>query len=109
MADQGMKCYHFLVRPLLLAVVAALAVSSSACRGTMQEEDLSDHATKARIETLLRGRRDLDLKYVTVDVNAGAATISGIVPNGDQLRIIRRLVARVRGVDHVLNNLIIQE
>jgi osmotically-inducible protein OsmY len=75
----------------------------------MQEEDLSDHAVKARIETLLRGRRDLDLKYVTVDVNAGAATISGIVPNGDQLRVIRRLVARVRGVEHVLNNLIIQE
>ncbi len=109
MTGQALKCYHFPVRPLLLAVLAALAVGTSACRGTMQEEDLSDHATKARIETLLRGRRDLDLKYVTVDVNAGAATISGIVPNGDQQRIIRRLVARVRGVEHVLNNLIIQE
>ncbi|MDP3541120.1 MAG: BON domain-containing protein [Elusimicrobiota bacterium] len=97
------------MRPLLLAVVIALAAGSSACRGTMQEEDLSDHATKARIESVLRGRTDLDLKFVTVDVNAGAATISGIVPNGDQLRVIRRLVARVRGVDHVLNNLIIQE
>lgn len=109
MTGQAMKCYHFPVRPLLLAVAAALALSSSACRATTQEEDLSDHATKARIETLLRGRQDLDLKYVTVDVNAGAATISGIVPNGDQLRAIRRLVTRVRGVDHVLNNLIIQE
>lgn len=109
MTGQALKCYHFPVRPLLLAVLAALAVGTSACRGTMQEEDLSDHATKARIETLLRGRRDLDLKYVTVDVNAGAATISGIVSNGDQQRIIRRLVARVRGVEHVLNNLIIQE
>lgn len=104
-----MKCYHFLVRRLLLGLIAALAVASSSCRGTMQEEDLSDHATKARIETLLRGRQDLDLKYVTVDVNAGEATLSGIVPNGDQLRIIRRLAAGVRGVDHVLNNLIIQE
>jgi osmotically-inducible protein OsmY len=75
----------------------------------MQEEDLSDPATKARIESVLRGRRDLDLKYVTVDVNSGEATISGIVANGDQLRAIRRLVARVRGVEHVLNNLIIQE
>ncbi|MCR4295878.1 MAG: BON domain-containing protein [Elusimicrobia bacterium] len=97
------------MRPLLLAVAAALAVGASACRGTMQEEDLSDPATKARIESVLRGRRDLDLKYITVDVNAGAATISGIVPNGDQMRTVRRLVARVRGVDHVLNNLIIQE
>jgi osmotically-inducible protein OsmY len=104
-----MKCYHFLVRRLLLAAVAVLAVASSSCRGTLQEDDLSDQATKARLEAVLRGRRDLDLKYVTVDVNAGAATISGIVPNGDQQRIIRRLAAGVRGVDTVLNNLIIQE
>lgn len=104
-----MKCYHFRVRPLLPALLAALLLGSSACRGTTQEEDLSDHATKARLEAVLRGRRDLDLRYVTVDVNSGAATISGLVPNGDQLRIIRRLAANVRGVDQVLNNLIIQE
>lgn len=104
-----MKCYHFPVRPLLLALVAALTLGSSACRTLAQEEDLSDQATKARLEAVLRGRRDLDLKYVTVDVNAGAATISGLVPNSDQLRIIRRLAASVRGVDQVLNNLIIQE
>jgi osmotically-inducible protein OsmY len=97
------------VRPLLLALVAALTVGSSACRTITQEEDLSDQATKARLEAVLRGRRDIDLKYVTVDVNSGAATISGLVPNGDQLRIIRRLAAGVRGVDQVLNNLIIQE
>jgi len=97
------------VRRLLLALVAALTVASSSCRAFRRDEDLSDHATKARIEALLRGRRDLDLKYVTVDVNAGEATISGIVPNGDQLRIIRRLAMGVRGVDHVMNNLIIQE
>ena len=86
-----------------------LAVGSSACRTLTQEEDLSDQATKARIEALLRGRQDLDLKYVTVDVNAGAATISGLVPNVEQLRAIRRLAAGVRGVEQVLNNLIIQE
>jgi osmotically-inducible protein OsmY len=97
------------VRPLLLALVAALTLSSFACGPIRQEEDLSDQATKARLEAVLRGRRDLDLKYVTVDVNSGAATISGLVPNGDQLRIIRRLAASVRGVDQVLNNLIIQE
>lgn len=109
MTGQALKCYHFPVRPLLLAAVIALAAGSSACRGSTQEVDLSDPATKARIESVLRGRRDLDLKYVTVDVNSGTATISGIVPNGDQQRIIRRLVARVSGVEHVLNNLIIQE
>lgn len=109
MTGQAMKCYHFRVRPLLLALLAALAVGTSACRGSMQEVDLSDPATKARLESRLRGRRDLDLKYVTVDVNNGTATLSGIVPNGEQLRIIRRLAARVQGVEHVLNNLVIQE
>ncbi|MBI2387517.1 MAG: BON domain-containing protein [Elusimicrobia bacterium] len=97
------------MKPLLLAMLAALTVAASSCRGNTQEEDLSDQATKARLEAVLRGRRDLDLKYVTVDVNSGAATLSGIVPNGDQQRIIRRLAAGVRGVDTVLNNLIIQE
>jgi len=105
-----MKCYHFPVRRLLLlVVVAAVTFASAACRSFSNDEDLSDQATKARIESLLRGRRDLDLKYVTVDVNSGEATLSGIVPNGDQLRVIRRLAAGVRGVDHVMNNLIIQE
>jgi osmotically-inducible protein OsmY len=97
------------VKRLLLAFLAALILGSSACRSFKNDEDLSDQATKARIEALLRGRRDLDLKYVTVDVNAGAATLSGLVPNGEQVRIIRRLAAGVRGVDQVLNNLIIQE
>ena len=92
-----------------MALVAALTLNAAACRSFVQEDDLSDQATKVRIESLLRGRRDLDLKYVTVDVNAGAASISGIVPNGDQLRTIRRLAAGVKGVDQVLNNLVIQE
>ena len=87
--------------------MAALAVAS--CRTTPVDDDNSDQATKVRVEALLRGRRDLDLKFVTVDVNAGTAVISGIVPTGEQLRVIRRLTAGVRGVDQVLNNLVIQE
>ena len=86
-----------------------MALGSSSCRTAQVEDDLSDQATKVRLEALLRGRRDLDLKYVTVDVNAGAATISGIVPTGEQVRIIRRIAAGTRGVDQVLNNLLIQE
>jgi len=109
MAGHGLKCYHFPVRRLLLALLAALALGSSACRTAAFEEDLSDQAVQVRIEALLRGRQDLDLKYVTVDVNDGVATVSGIVPNGEQLRAIRRIAAGVRGVDQVLNNLVIQE
>ncbi|MBI5246051.1 MAG: BON domain-containing protein [Elusimicrobia bacterium] len=97
------------MRRLLLTFLAAALLSSSACRSFKQEDDLSDQAVKVRLESLLRGRRDLDLKYVTVDVNAGVATISGIVPAADQARVIRRLAAGVKGVDQVLNNLVIQE
>ncbi|MBI4060042.1 MAG: BON domain-containing protein [Elusimicrobia bacterium] len=97
------------MRRLLLALAAASALGSSSCRTLEADVDLSDQATRTRIEALLRGRRDLDLKYVTMDVNAGVATLSGIVPNVEQLREIRRLAAGVRGVEQVLNNLIIQE
>ncbi len=90
-------------------LIVALILGASSCRTLINSEDLSDQATKARIETLLRDHRDLDIKHITVDVTAGAATISGIAPNGDQVRIIRHLTAGVRGVDRVLNNLIIQE
>lgn len=75
----------------------------------MTDEDMSDPAIKARIEAVLRGRKDLDLRYVTVDVTAGVATLSGIVPSGEQLRSIRRLASNIHGVDQVLNNLVIQE
>ena len=109
MARHGLKCYHFPVRRLLLTLLAAVLFSSSACRSFKQEVDLSDQAVKVRIQSLLRGRRDLDLKYVTVDVNTGVATISGIVPNSDQARVIRRLAAGVQGVEQVLNNLVVQE
>ena len=97
------------MRRLLPTLLAAILLASAACRSFEQETDLSDQAVKARIESILRGRRDLDLKYVTVDVNTGVATISGIVPSGEQARTIRRLAAAVKGVEQVLNNLVIQE
>lgn len=97
------------MRRLLPAVLALLVLATASCHSLKQEEDLSDQAVKVRIESILRGRRDLDLKYVTVDVNTGVVTLSGIVPNGDQARAMRRLAAGVKGVDQVLNNLVIQE
>lgn len=109
MTSHGAKCYHFAVRPILLAALAALLAGSTACRTIMTDEDMSDPAVKARIEAILRGRKDLDLKYVTVDVNTGVATLSGIVPNAAQVRTIRSLATQVKGVEQVLVNLVIQE
>jgi osmotically-inducible protein OsmY len=81
----------------------------SACRGTTQAIDLSDPGIKARIETQLRGRKDLDIRYVTVDVTDGTATISGMVPTREQIREIDHLVKRTKGVEAALINLVINE
>ncbi|UPT75184.1 MAG: BON domain-containing protein [Elusimicrobiota bacterium] len=97
------------MRRLLSAILLLSLLAPAACRHRVEDDDLSDQAIKVRIESLLRGRRDLDIQYVTIDVNSGVATLSGIVPNIDQQRIIRRLAAGVRGVDQVLNNLLVQE
>ncbi|HAZ08146.1 MAG TPA: hypothetical protein DCZ01_06425, partial [Elusimicrobia bacterium] len=108
LAKHGSVCYHFPVkRSFAGALLLALALCS--CTRTVQEEDLSDPAVKANIELQLKGRPELDLRYVTVDVHSGIATVSGLVPDLEQQRLIDRLVRRTRGVDHILNNLVIQE
>ena len=96
-------------RILQALLVASLALTAAACTRTVQDEDLSDPAVKAHIEAQLRGLPDLDIRYVTIDVNSGVATISGIVPTREQQRTIDRIVRRTRGVDQTLNNLLIQE
>jgi osmotically-inducible protein OsmY len=88
---------------------ALLLLAALGCRGTVQEIDVSDPGIKARIEAQMRGRSDLDLRYVTVDVVDGAVTVSGIVPNMTQIRAINRLVKRTKGVEAALINLVVNE
>ena len=96
-------------RILRALLVASLALTAAACTRTVQDEDLSDPAVKAHIESQLRGYPDLDTRYVTIDVNSGVATVSGIVPSREQVRTIDTIVRRTRGVEQLLNNLVIQE
>lgn len=91
---------------LLLLVLAAAA---AACRGTEQAIDLSDPAVKARVESAIRGRKDIDVRYVTVDVSAGVVTISGLVPSTEQRDALDRIVKRLAGVETLLDNLAIQD
>lgn len=86
-------------------MVAAFA----ACAHTVQEVDDSDPAVKARVEAALRGRSDLDMRFVTVDVEQGTVTISGLVSSQDQIRTIGNIIKRTHGVESVLNNLASQE
>ncbi len=98
-----------MIRALRAACAAVLLFGAAACAHTMTQVDDSDPAVKARIMLQLQGRTDLDLRYVSVDVNGGVATISGIVPSRDQLYAIDRLVKRTHGVQQTLDNLVVQE
>ena len=109
LAGHGTVCYHFPVRLVFRAILLSALALTAACSHTLQQEDLSDPVIKARIEQLINGRADLDLRYVSVDVNSGVVTVSGIVPSHEQRRAIERLAKSARGVDQVLNNLVIQE
>ncbi|MEK7382882.1 MAG: BON domain-containing protein [Elusimicrobiota bacterium] len=98
------------MRRILQALLAlSLALTSAACARNVQDEDLADPAVKAHIESQLRGLADLDLRYVSIDVNSGVATVSGLVSTREQQRTIDRIVRRTRGVEQLLNNLVIQE
>ncbi len=90
-----------------LSLLFALALA--ACTRVIQPEDDSDSAIKARVENALRGRKDVDLRYISLDVDNGLVTISGIVPAPEQIRLIERLVKRTSGVAQVMNNVIAQE
>lgn len=94
-----------LSRAVLVAALAALA----ACATVDQEVDVSDAGIKARIELALRGRKDIDARYVSVDVEHGVVTLSGLVPAPEMRRAIDRIVKRMKGVDTVLDNLLVQD
>ena len=93
-------------RPLL---AAALAAGLTACMGNVQPLDMTDAGIKARVETALRGQPNLELRYVTVDVNSRIATISGMVTSYQDKETITRIARRTKGVDQAIINLLVPE
>jgi osmotically-inducible protein OsmY len=93
------------MRALLVALVVAL-LAACAHRG---REAPTDAELKARVQQALAGHEDLEIRYLTLDVNSGVVTISGMVHSLAQRRRIEALAKAVKGVDQVLNNLVIQE
>lgn len=89
-------------------LVACLAAGLFACR-TAQPLDMSDSGIKARIEANLAAQRDLDLRYVTLDVHSGVATVSGLVNSWNEQRTVSRIVQSTRGVDQAVINLVTRE
>ena len=92
-----------------LGALLLLVLAAGACTRNVQPEDDSDPAVKARVEIALRGRKDVEIRYVTIDVINGLVTVSGVVPAPEQIRLIQRVVQRVTGVDQVINNVVAQE
>ncbi len=94
-------------RALSILVLSCL----SACMGAIQplsDADLSDPGIKARIEAKFAEHEQLDLRYVTIDVHARIVTISGMIENHADARLIRTLVTETRGVEQTVNNLVVR-
>ena len=94
---------------LRLMAVLGLACCLAGCFRSANPADYSDSGLKATIEAKLRSQPDLDLRFVTVDVNSGAVTISGMVNTFREKELIYRLAHRTRGVDQVMVNLLVPE
>jgi osmotically-inducible protein OsmY len=97
------------VKRTAIGLILLLTLASAACTRSVQPEDDSDPAVKARVELALRGRKDVDIRYISLDVVNGLVTISGVVPAPEQIRLIQRIVQRTPGVDQVMNNVVVQE
>jgi osmotically-inducible protein OsmY len=97
------------VKGTALGLALLFALAGAGCTRSVQPEDDSDPAIKARVEIALHGRKDIDLRYVSIDVNGGVVTLSGIVPAPEQVPIIERIAKRTAGVEQVMNNVVVQE
>ena len=94
---------------LRLLTAALLTAGLSGCMRNMEPVDLSDSAIKARIEISLHSQPNLDLRYLSIDVDTGVVTLSGVLNSLREQDLVTRLAHRVKGVDQVLVNVLVPE
>lgn len=87
----------------------ALCAAVGCAPPQLSDADLSDPGIKARLESELRQQKDLDLRYVNIDVNNKTVNVSGIVNSWDQKLKIERIVRGLTGVEQSLVNVVVQE
>lgn len=89
--------------------VMILVADFCGCWRNISPVDLSDAAIKARIETALRSRPDVNLRYVTVDVSDRVVTVSGIVESLRERDLIGRIARRAGGVERAVIDIVVPE
>ena len=94
---------------MLLLATTVLAAGFSGCLRNVEPVDLSDAAIKARIETALHSQPDLDARYLTIDVDTGVVTLSGVLKNRREEDLVAHIARRIAGVDQVIVNVLIPE
>lgn len=91
--------------------LAGTLLTLAACAGMPagSDADLSDPGIQANLEASLRAQKGLNLRTVTIDVHSKIVTISGLIDTFENRSLIRRIVRETRGVEQVIDNLVIQE
>ena len=92
-----------------LAVLTLLVCAFGACVENLSEADKSDPGIRARVEANLAAHRELDLRYVTLDVHSGVITLSGLVHSWDEKQAVEHIVNATGGFQQAVFNLAIQE
>ncbi|OGR61211.1 MAG: hypothetical protein A2X36_13015 [Elusimicrobia bacterium GWA2_69_24] len=90
-------------------ITLALAVAFTACGPSLRDMDLSDAGITARVRAELKAHEEINVQYLDVNTHMRAVTLSGIVGSYEEKRQIESVVRRVKGVQAVMANLVIQE
>ena len=103
--------YHLNVKLAKIAILlGCLAAAASACfPPALSEAENSDAGIKARVERALRSHRELDLSHITLDVHLKTVTVSGIVGNWDDQRLITKILHSTQGVEQVVVNVVVPD
>ncbi|MDE2040321.1 MAG: BON domain-containing protein [Elusimicrobia bacterium] len=98
------------LRRKALAFLLALGAGAAACfPRPIDEADRSDPGIRTRLEQRLTADPGLDLRTVSIDVQDGVVTLSGIVPSWKQRRAIERTTRSLGGVREVRCDLVVSQ
>ena len=88
------------------ALVVALGVAGcSAPEPRTPEQQVADRVLAGRVEAALRANPYVDVDHVTIDVNRGIVTVSGLVGDEWDWRRTLQICEAVPGVQRVIDRL----